>query len=60
MDLLVEPSDTGYDNAHGWRCVACGEILDLVIIQNRIHAKAQRFIRRKKEASSICSHDYGL
>jgi len=35
VDLLVEASSSGHDSVSGWRCVACGEIIDLVIVQNR-------------------------
>jgi hypothetical protein len=33
-DLFVGASGNGHDGVCGWRCVACGEIIDLVIVQN--------------------------
>jgi hypothetical protein len=43
MDLLV-----GHNNVHAWRCVVCGEIVDLVIVQNRMGLKDKRLARRQK------------
>jgi hypothetical protein len=48
-DLLVGRSDSEYDSSCGWRCVACGEIVDQVIVRNRIRAKDQRCVRRLKK-----------
>jgi hypothetical protein len=48
IDLLVGASGSGYDSVHGWRCVACGEIVDQVIVQNRIRASTQWLVRREK------------
>lgn len=47
-DFLVERRDSGYDSDCGWRCVACGEIIDRVIVRNRIQASDQRCVRRLK------------
>jgi hypothetical protein len=33
-DLFVKASGNGHDGVYGWRSVACGEIIDLVIVQN--------------------------
>jgi hypothetical protein len=49
VDLLVGASSNGHDSVRGWRCVACGEIVDQVIVRNRIRAKDQRFVRRQKK-----------
>lgn len=34
------------DRVHAWRCVACGEIIDQVIMQNRMRPRIQRGVRR--------------
>jgi hypothetical protein len=49
VDVLVGVSGSGHDSVCGWRCVACGEIIDLVIVQNRIRMKDQRFVRRERK-----------
>jgi hypothetical protein len=49
VDLLVGASGSRHDRVCGWRCVACGEIIDLVIVQNRIRAKDQRCVRRERK-----------
>lgn len=49
VDLHVETSGSGHGHVCGWRCVACGEIVDLVIVQNRIRARDQRFIDEKRD-----------
>jgi len=48
VDLLVGASSKDRDRFRGWRCVACGEIIDQVILRNRFRASAQRFVRREK------------
>ena len=48
-DLLVGRSDSEYDSSCGWRCVACGEIIDRVIVRNRIRARDERCVRRLKK-----------
>jgi uncharacterized Zn finger protein len=48
VDLLVRASGDGHNSVRAWRCVACGEVVDLVIVQNRIRARDQRFVRREK------------
>jgi peptide methionine sulfoxide reductase MsrB len=45
-DLFVGRSGSKYDSSCGWRCVACGEIIDRVIVRNRIRARDQRCVRR--------------
>ena len=47
-DLFVEASGNEHDGVRAWRCVACGEIIDLVIVQNRLRERGQRFVRREK------------
>jgi hypothetical protein len=47
VDLLVEASSSGHDSVSGWRCVACGEIIDLVIVQNRFRLRDRRIVRRQ-------------
>ena len=47
-DLFVEASGNGHDGVRALRCVACGEIIDLVIVQNRLRERGQRFVRREK------------
>lgn len=48
-DLLVRGSGSGNDCVRGWRCVACGEIIDQVIVLNRIRARDQRYVRRQRK-----------
>lgn len=47
-DLLIGASGGVHDNVRAWRCVICGEIVDQVIVQNRIQLKKQRWVKRKK------------
>ena len=49
-DLFVGRSGSEYDSSCGWRCVACGEIIDRVIVRNRIRARDQRCVRRLKKS----------
>jgi len=49
VDLLDWVSGRGHDSFRAWRCVACGEIIDLVIVRNRIRARVQRIVRRQKK-----------
>lgn len=49
-DLLVGRSGSEYDSFRGWRCVACGEIVDEVIVRNRIRTRDQRCVRRLKKS----------
>jgi hypothetical protein len=48
VDLLDWVSGSRHDSFRAWRCIACGEIIDQMIVQNRIRAKDQRSVRRKK------------
>lgn len=50
MELLVGASGSEHDSFRGWRCVAYGEIIDRVIVRNRIRARDQRFVRRLKKS----------
>ena len=36
-----------HDCARAWRCVACGDVIDQVIMQNRLRSNNQRSARRK-------------
>jgi len=49
-DFLDGRRDSDYDSDCGWRCVACGEIIDRVIVQNRIQARDQRYARQLKSS----------
>jgi hypothetical protein len=49
VDLLVGASGSGHVSFRGWRCVACGEIVDRVIVWNRVRVRDQRFVKRLKE-----------
>jgi len=53
VDLLDWASGSGDDSLRAWLCVACGEIIDLVIVQNRIRLRAQRFVRRQKKPRQL-------
>lgn len=46
LDLLVGASGRGHDSVRARRC---GEIIDLVIVQNRIRLRDQRCVRRQKK-----------
>ncbi len=48
MDLLIGASGSEHDRVFGWHCVSCGEIVDQVIVQNRMRARGRRFARREK------------
>ena len=54
VDLLERASDSGHDGVLAWRCVACGEIIDRVIVQNRIRPRDRRCVRgHKKSRQSV-------
>jgi hypothetical protein len=53
VDLLDRVSGSGDDSFRAWRCVACGEIIDLVIVRNRNCASDQRFVRRQKKPRQL-------
>ena len=53
VDLLDWMSGSGHDSSCALRCVACGEIIELVIVQNRIRLKDQRFVRRQKKIRQL-------
>ena len=56
VDLLERASGRGHDGFRAWRCVACGEIIDLVIVQNRIRSRGRLFVRRqRKPRQSVCT-----
>jgi len=48
----LDPFDTLSNHAQGrvrtWRCVACGELIDEVILQNRVRPANQRGVKRQK------------
>jgi hypothetical protein len=41
------------DSSCALRCVACGEIIDLMIVQNRIRLRDQRLVRRQKKPHQL-------
>ena len=47
-DLLIGASGSGRDRVCGWRCVSCGDVVEQVIVQNRMRARGRRFVRREK------------
>jgi hypothetical protein len=43
----LDPFDALHDHEHHtWRCLICGEIIDRVIMQNRLYPRSQRGARR--------------
>jgi len=64
MDLLDLASNR-HDSPHAWRCIACGEIIDQVIVLNRIrvrqldlneHRKLRSpSIRRGEDRERLCA-----
>jgi hypothetical protein len=48
VDLPLWAGNSGPENGQAWRCVACGEIIDQVIVRNRIHTRDRRLPRRQK------------
>jgi hypothetical protein len=44
--------DTGALNFAGWRCVACGEILDPLIMKNRVGRPSPLVGRARQKAGS--------
>jgi len=48
VDLLDWASGSGHDSCRGVTMCACGEIIDRVSVWNRICARDQRFVRRRK------------
>ncbi len=42
IDLGIEASNSGRDGAYAWRCISCGEIIDHVIVWNRMRAQTSR------------------
>jgi RNase P subunit RPR2 len=49
VDLLEWASGSGHDGVSAWRCVACGEIIDRVIAENRIRPRDRRCVRGQKK-----------
>jgi hypothetical protein len=49
VDLPDWASGSGHDSSCAWRCVACGEIIDRVIVQNRNRPTDQRCVRQQKK-----------
>lgn len=47
IDLGIEASTSGRDGTYAWRCISCGEIIDPVIVWNRMRTKTQRLIREQ-------------
>jgi len=53
-DLL---DDTGHIRFAGWRCVACGEIVDPVIVSNRLRGDlASRRPHRHRRLFTLVGH----
>jgi hypothetical protein len=40
--------DSGYLNFRGWRCLLCGEIVDSVILSNRMNRPSPIVSRNRK------------
>ena len=55
VDLLVSASTGGKDCLCGWRCISCGEIIDPVIVWNRIRTKNQRPIQGNRKPAHCLS-----
>ena len=53
VDFLEGASGGGPDDVRAWRCVVCGEIIDRVIVQNRMCPRGRRFIRRQKKPRQV-------
>ncbi|MDN5940475.1 MAG: hypothetical protein L0H94_01215 [Nitrospira sp.] len=49
VDLLIGECGSKEDAVRGWRCVACGEIIDRVIARNRLRARGRRLSKRQKK-----------
>jgi hypothetical protein len=49
VDFLVGRSESECDSVRGWRCVACGEIVDWMIVWNRVCVRDQRLVKRLKD-----------
>ena len=49
VDSFTEASGIGPGTVRVWRCVICGEIIDWVILLNRIRARDRRSIAREKK-----------
>lgn len=56
VDLLVSVSTSGKDCLCGWRCISCGEIIDPVIVWNRIRAKNQQLIQGNQKPAHCLSN----
>ncbi|WP_447976929.1 hypothetical protein [Candidatus Nitrospira bockiana] len=50
VDLRDWVSGTGQDNCKAFRCIACGEIVDALILQNRGLDSEAAAARRKSRA----------
>lgn len=48
LDPFDALTDDGQGRVRAWRCVACGEIIDEVIMQNRIRLRNQHSVKRQK------------
>lgn len=49
VDFLVSATTAKDEWRCGWRCIICGEIIDPVIVWNRMRTKPQRLIREKQK-----------
>lgn len=49
VDFLLSASTSGQDCSSGWRCIICGDIIDAVIVWNRIRTKSPRLSPSKQK-----------
>ena len=49
--MICERFYDGRDHFEGWRCVICGEIVDSVIVENRI--RRYNLSDRKRESEGV-------
>ena len=52
-------SGSEHDSSCGWRCVACGEIIDRVIVQKSHSCEGPAMCQTTQEASSTGSYGAG-
>lgn len=49
VDSFAGGGGSGPDSVRAWRCVVCGEVIDWVIVRNRIRARDRRSVKRQKK-----------
>ncbi len=47
LDPLDVLRGSEYDHIRAWRCLTCGDLIDLVIMQNRRRPRNQQGLRQK-------------